>query len=125
MKKGIDLPVNSIIIIALSLIVLVGVAAFFLSSMNPSKNDIDANSYFYQTCPTLRCTNSRANFDIARTLSSDNPDFIKSCRRLFPETNGIATDCMQKCGCDFTVTQGAVQNNINNFANEVQNNQFP
>ena len=53
-KKGLELPINMIVVIAIAVLVLVVVAAFFAGRLGSGTNDIALEGAFSQGCNTLR-----------------------------------------------------------------------
>ncbi|MBI5061810.1 MAG: hypothetical protein HZB67_05875, partial [Candidatus Aenigmarchaeota archaeon] len=53
--KGISLPINAVIIVALAAIVLLVVGSFFMTGTGPSMSKIQARQVFEDRCPKLKC----------------------------------------------------------------------
>ena len=53
-SKGMELPINMIVVIAIAVLVLVVVAAFFAGRLGAGTNDIALESAFNNGCTTLR-----------------------------------------------------------------------
>ena len=68
--KGVELPVNVLVIVALAVIVLLGVVALFTGVFGPSGATITTTQAWQQACTqvTLGCSNNHAN-DIISTVT--------------------------------------------------------
>lgn len=49
-KKGISLPVNVLVVLAIAIVVLLGVVAFFTGSLKPARTSTEAMNNFKACC---------------------------------------------------------------------------
>jgi hypothetical protein len=110
-QKGMELPVNMIIIIAIAVLVLVVIAAFFANQTGTGFNSIQVENAFSSACGQLRsvysCTQAgMAEVQIkARLKSTDTETSTYNVNELcalknLPTTtvNGVNA-CLRACGC--------------------------
>lgn len=109
--KGLELPINMIVVVAIAVLVLVVVAAFFAGQIGGGTNSINVENAFTQGCTKLR---SLYNCDPA-TISSINvlnfaPPGQPVLTTGYPfstASNGICSlkgyindqECARACGC--------------------------
>lgn len=104
--KGLELPINMIVVVAIAVLVLVVVAAFFVGRVSPA--DIDLERAFGTGCNTLRALYNCVVDDIRQinvpgylppgAVSADYPDgfpFDEVCRAK----GLVPADCAKACGC--------------------------
>ncbi len=105
--KGLELPINMIVIIAVAVLILVVVAAFFSGQFGTGVNTIAVNNAFNEGCSSLK---SVYNCDPTR-LDEVQTSFIPSGRStpaLLLEVCGLkdknfigrADLCARACGCN-------------------------
>lgn len=110
--KGLELPINMIVVVAIAVLVLVVVAAFFIGGFKPIE-DIGAAAAYGQGCNTLKavygCVASSVN-DIR--ITGYNPDnrpvdpgvpyegetLMRACSDKF-KTSITDVQCAVSCGC--------------------------
>lgn len=93
MRKGLELPVNAIIFIAVAVIVLVSVGSFFFNFFSDSS--VDAKKLFAEGCASLRsfhgCDHAQIN-----SISVEGTSFGYVCGRSgYSDT----AQCAKACGC--------------------------
>ncbi|MFB6076014.1 MAG: hypothetical protein ABEK17_02620 [Candidatus Aenigmatarchaeota archaeon] len=52
-KKGVSLPVNVLVILAIAVVVLLGIVAFFAGGMDPTKESMNKQSVLDRCCATF------------------------------------------------------------------------
>ena len=107
--KGLELPVNMIVVIAIAVLVLVVVAAFFVNKVNP--NELNLETAFNSGCNTLR---SAYNCQVSGISSINVRGFVPSgvdsaaypSGYPFGGADGICArkgftedQCARVCGC--------------------------
>lgn|SRR3989338_10079147 len=93
MSKGMELPVNIIIFIAVAVLILASMGAFFLGFF--SDDSLDNNKLFAQGCSSLRAFHSCDHNEINR-ISMENTNFGYVCARSgYTDT----ATCAKACGC--------------------------
>lgn len=109
--RGIALPVNMVVVLAVVLMVLVSLSFFFGSSSSQFGAESDARRYFSSTCPQLRC-----GYETSAVLKDEYAKFYDACRFIMgPEAEEKPYACLQQCGCSMDVSNETVQENINDF----------
>ena len=106
--KGIELPVNSVIIIALAIMVLLMIAAFLMGAdVSPSK----VESAWSRGCGVLKstynCDASKVKDIIVTDITGDAVDdsLLVICRAKFKNDEASAHWCRNKC-CTTVITEG-------------------
>ena len=100
MKKGISLPVNAVVVIALAIFVLLMLAALFGGGFGQTRQANVATAWS-RACTTLKTYYNCAetDFDTEFDIDGDgyNDSFVKICRAYF-NTPGLDTKaCRDKC----------------------------
>ena len=93
MPKGLELPVNAIIFIAIALLVLISIAGFFFNFYSDSS--VDTKKAFAEGCASLRSFHSCDHKEINQ-VSIENMNFGLVCGR---NGYGNTADCAHACGC--------------------------
>ncbi|HLD38909.1 MAG TPA: hypothetical protein VJB05_01190 [archaeon] len=100
--KGISLPTNMIIIVAIAALVLVAFGAFFLTSTGGGISDADAQRIFAGGCLQYCKPELYSTFQNGYLTSQNDPDFIKACVKL--GYSDIWNRCLQNCpGCNVNI----------------------
>lgn len=98
MNKGISLPVTAIVIIALAVIVLVSLAAFFTQSAGQGQQSISTQSLLAQGCNQLRslylCDSGKLS-----EISVASPSGSQKLTDLCSRQGYDAAACLKFCGC--------------------------
>lgn len=106
--KGLELPVNMIIVIAVAVLVLVVIAAFFAGQTTSGFNTVSLQNAFAEACGNLRLAYSCSEngLELAKTkanLKASEPDKEYSvadlCRLKGIQTFGNPNPCLKACGC--------------------------
>lgn len=105
-KKGLELPINMIIVIAIAVLVLVVVIAFFVGQTGSGINTIELEKAFNTGCVTLRttygCSNFAFNVNYQKPGStSTTTPFSQVCvdKGYVATTSDAPTSCGRACGC--------------------------
>lgn len=105
--KGIELPINVLVIVALAVIVLLGVIALFSGVFGPGSAGIAMSSAWNQACGgiTSSCSadhsgNTVTNFKIGTTtVHTFGGLCIAMYKNTSPETDTSTNGCNKACGC--------------------------
>ncbi|MBS3056530.1 MAG: hypothetical protein J4473_03800 [Candidatus Aenigmarchaeota archaeon] len=105
--KGVSLPVNAVIIIALAAVVLLVLSTFFLMGTGPSMSNIEAQRVFEEQCPKIKCE----KFVTPGTPAFGGlyKNFFDACQRLY----GISGTDSEKSKCFFYCNCGALTSECN------------
>jgi len=111
--KGLELPINVLIIIVLAVIVLIAVVAFFYPSFFSGSQTVGVESAKTQACRSLiaiRCTDSSLvgviNFDanqdgniwnISSQALANGDTLLELCTNYFQ--TAVDEECRAMCGC--------------------------
>src|SRR3989338_2522528 len=107
MKKGLELPINMIVVIAIAVLVLVVVAAFFAGRLGQGTNDINLQSAFGTGCNALRSSYNCAgdlsfmvNYQESGSTNTQT-SFARICLLSgYADTSSYAAgSCKKACGC--------------------------
>ncbi len=98
--KGMEMPINMIVVIAIAVLVLVVVAAFFAGRLGSGTASIELEGAFSQGCNTLRTIENCASTGftvIGFKLPGESVDatFDQLCRAKGYDTE----QCKRACGC--------------------------
>ena len=106
-KKGLELPMNMIVIIIISALVLVVLVSYFLSVSGTSMSDAQANAAFSSGCLKYCKTDVDKNYISAYDLSNTDTDFVNACEKLGYGNKEFPNRCLEKCPaslCDMDAT---------------------
>jgi len=113
--KGLELPISTVVIVAIAVLVLVVISAFFLSQSGSQFSEIEARSKFNQLCPTLECT-------VDEAVKTQEDEFYKSCQVLYPGSTRY--QCMKQCGCRIVdtskIAEEAVYKELTDMADDLE-----
>ena len=110
-KKGLELPINMIVVIAIAVLVLVVVAAFFAGRLGGGSDEIALNSAFNNGCNTLRFAHScdvnsmstirvRGYAPPGQAVTSDGWPFSGGTDSICQRKGYFNdADCARVCGC--------------------------
>jgi hypothetical protein len=93
MAKGMELPLNAIIVIAIAILVLVSVGGFFFGFFSDSS--VDTKKLFAQGCASLRAFHSCDHKEINQ-INLENTNFGYVCGRSGYTDTAV---CAKACGC--------------------------
>ncbi|MBI2172832.1 MAG: hypothetical protein HYT73_01310 [Candidatus Aenigmarchaeota archaeon] len=100
MKKGMELPINMIVIIALAVLILVIITAFTTSQFGGGVSSISQEAAFAQLCTQYRgggCTTGWQNFR-TNVQGAGSLTLQTICQNKFG-TSSTEEICKQNCGC--------------------------
>ncbi len=111
--KGLEIPLNMIIVIAIALIVIASVSVFFMSSSFQTVSSTDAQRVFANGC-TRYCTSSLYDtFRNAYEASQNDQEFIKACVSLGYMSGTMVNQCLEKCtNCNMDVTTDDIESGL-------------
>ncbi|RLJ03467.1 MAG: hypothetical protein DRP11_00625 [Candidatus Aenigmatarchaeota archaeon] len=98
-RKGVSLPINTLVILAIAIIVLLAIVAFFMGAFTPGAEVQKARADFNKACGAL-----------VNDCSKD-PDTITGLRDAYCTMNGLSgaactgapdDDIRRACGCVIT-----------------------
>ena len=101
--KGLELPVNTIIIVVVAVMVLVVLAVFFIRMLGPNTTVMDDQSAWVRGCGIIKdggCQTDDFSLEIANyDTDGDGIDdtILTSCHRIFSDTSLDAEACREKC----------------------------
>ncbi|HLC67598.1 MAG TPA: hypothetical protein VJI12_01825 [archaeon] len=98
MSKGMELPINMIVVVLIAVLVLTTVGIFLTRQLGGGASNIDYQQLWGQACTKLRFQNNcvASNFDI--TDNNGNPTtFSVVCQKAVGLTE--VTPCARQCGC--------------------------
>ena len=108
MKKGISLPVNAVVIIALAIFVLLMLAALFGGAFPQTRQTSVATAWSKSCAKLNQYYNCRvADFDTGYDIDGDGATdtFLKVCRAYFDDPHLSDKDCRDRC-CGTTTRYG-------------------
>jgi hypothetical protein len=110
--KGIELPVNAIVIVAVAILVLAVIAAFFVGALGTNMAGINLEQAFTKGCEALirayNCDENKISDGTIKVLGYPNPeDTDTTFYSLCLQKGYSASTCAVACGCTTvpTVTQ--------------------
>ena len=108
-KKGISLPVNAVVIIALAIFVLLMLAALFGGGFGQTRQANVATAWSKGCAKLNQYYNCRAeNFDTGYDIDGDSvsDSFLKVCQAYFDDPNLNIEQCRDRC-CGTTTRYGS------------------
>lgn len=97
--KGISITINTIVILALAVIVLLGVVVLFVSVIGPGGESITLENLLRSCCLSIDCNTGKANCRIPENLRDKfGGREIVSIGEV-AEKAGITIDVRKYCGC--------------------------
>lgn len=97
-KKGVSLPIDMLVILAIAVIILIAVVAVFMGVWNPFSTNQQQRANFNKACQVLINTGCPASY----AISSDS-DLCKQAKGLVIGANDDCTtkkdDIRSGCGC--------------------------
>ena len=104
--KGISLPINIIIIVAIAVIALVSLGAFFFSASSGGISQTDAQRIFGTGCARYCQTDLYSTFKNAYDASRNDPQFVAACNSLGYGDQQHVNRCLEACtNCNLLVTE--------------------
>lgn len=113
--KGSSLPVNTIVVVAIAILVMMVVGGFFALNVGQGVNTIEINNAINNACGVLRTTYNcnaaslesvQVNFKEPGQTEEGPTSLAKLCVLSGLATTGTDFDnqCAAKCGCGVTAT---------------------
>lgn len=93
MRKGIELPVNVLVIVAVAVIVLLGIIALFMGGFGSSAATLEQRTAFNEHCAQIIT-------DCDATSYPDQTEFVSACVAIYG--SGDFNTCKVRCGCPST-----------------------
>ena len=116
MTKGISLPLNAIIVIAIAVVALAVVGTVFLSSSSGSISQVDAQRIFATGCTRYCKPDLYQTFAAAYSASRNDLDFVKACTKLGYGDEQHVSHCLKGCSnCNINVTQNDLNRGLDNL----------
>ena len=111
-KKGLELPVNMIVVVTVAVLVLVVVAAFLITNFSNNAGIIDLNSALASGCSNLRAFYGCSPDGVGQVMISQykEPGTNKQCNLGNICAKSGITDsklCAKYCGCEVETGAGA------------------
>ncbi len=113
--KGLEMPINMIVVVAIAVLVLVVVAAFFAGRLGGGSDEIALTAAFNTGCNTLRSVHNCVVASITsgsiripgyappgEQVNPNGYDFSLVCSRK----GYSASDCARVCGCTIGTSSG-------------------
>jgi len=101
-RKGLELPVNMIIVIAIAVLVLVVVAAFFSGSFIRGTDTTKYQSAIANACISWRQTQGTPcalDFRLRVPGVTPDPDITTACSKAYPDVTDYMDSCRRLCSC--------------------------
>ncbi|TRZ54959.1 hypothetical protein D4Q76_01360 [archaeon] len=106
LKKGMELPINTLVVVAIAVIVILAIAAFFMGGFGGSSKDIQNRQAFMNTCSgwvQTGCNNADYDSSIEQSFKVWQPNVDLDS----PPTGQSKIDYLaSKCGCYGSGTGG-------------------
>ncbi len=109
-KKGLELPINVVVIVAITVLVLVAIGAFFLTNFGSGVGTISLEQALASSCNNLRALYGCQANSISSVISQDYKINNKECSLAdicSKKGAANAAQCLRLCGC--TVSDGDEQ----------------
>ena len=109
-KKGIELPINTLVVVAIAVIILLAVAAFFMGVWTPSAGGMQALAAKNDACGKLMnigCADASIsdmekipfNYDYDGSGTTTDDNLFGYCQTQLRSSTDIKVDCKKMCGC--------------------------
>ncbi len=114
--KGLAMPMNMIVIIAIAVLAVVAVGAFFMLSSGGTISDTQSYTVFSNGCTQYCKPTLYETFKALNTASETNPAFAKACVNLGYVQQGevnLEARCLKRClGCSMDVSEEELRGNL-------------
>ncbi len=105
-----SLPVNALIVIAIAVVALVALGAFFFSASFDGISDAEAQRIFGLGCARYCKSDLYATFQNAYDASRNDPSFIAACTKL--GYGPPISKCFEACyNCNLIITEDDLNQN--------------
>ena len=113
--KGISLPMNAIIIVAIAALVLVAFGAFFITNTGGTMSDADAQRVFAGGCVQYCKPDLYQTFLSAYDAAQNDYNFIIACKKLGYGDSQHVNSCLERCSnCNLNVTRSDIHRPLDN-----------
>ena len=107
MKKGVELPVNVLVIVAIAVIVLLGLVALFMGGFGGFAGSVESTQAWSNACGNVLANCAGDHYDdpitSIRIGTADVTTFGKLCeglgRNRTADTDTTINGCNKACGC--------------------------
>ena len=94
LMKGIELPINVLVIVSIAVIVLLGLVVLYFIGFNPFSSGVNM-----QSLKNSACTDFALNYDCGRRGGKRTSDIILGTNTLNLVPNTLNQLCQDKLGC--------------------------
>ena len=118
-NKGMSMPVNVIIVVAIAVMALVALGSFFFLASSGSISDTDAQRVFGLGCAQYCKSDLYQTFQGAYTASQRDKQFVAACTKLGYGDKDHVNRCLQACvNCNLIVTENDLNQGYDNIVAE-------
>jgi len=105
-KKGVELPMNTLVVVAIAVIILLAMTAFFIGGFAPTGQDIQLKQDFQRWCNKWVQVNCDPENSIVNNVFKAYKKWTQkweTCEDLnvCPEKDKIISELQSACGCWF------------------------
>lgn len=112
------MSLNLIVILAIAILALASLTAFFFSGSFGQISDAEAQRLFAGGCARYCQPDLYQTFKNAYIASKNDADFVKACERLQYGTKDHVNRCLDRCGnCFLNVTKSDIDSGYDNLLN--------
>lgn len=106
--KGMELPINMIVVVAIAVLVLVVTAGFFGGFLTGNINSIELEQAYNSACSQLRNTKNcvareTASIEVQIKVPGETviqkTNLLKLCEKLNKGADSTGVTCARSCGC--------------------------
>lgn len=116
LSKGISLPINALIVIAIAVVALVTLGALFFSSSFSSISSTDTQRVFGLGCARYCKSDLYSTFQGAYEASKNDQQFVAACQKLGYGDQQHVNRCLQACvSCNLIVTETDLNQGYDNL----------
>lgn len=115
-KKGISLPMNVLIVVAIAVVAVVAIGAFFFSASFGTISDTEAQRVFGTGCVRYCHSDLYSTFKGAYDASRSDSQFVAACVKLGYGDSQHVNRCLEGCtNCNLIVTQDDINQGLDNL----------
>ena len=116
--KGLSMPLNLIVVIAIAVLALASLTAVFFSGSAGQISDAEAQRIFASGCSRYCIPDFYGTYRNAYVASQNDPDFIRACERLQYGAKEHLNRCFDRCGnCFLNVTESDLERGYEDLLN--------